>query len=291
MELRVLNYFVTVVKKGNILKASEALYITQPTLSRQLMDLEREIGKKLFHRGTKGITLTDEGMLLYKRAEEILGLVEKTKEEIINTDQMLKGDIYIGSAESEAIRFLAVVAKELRNEYPNIRYHIFSGNAEDVKEKIDKGLIDFGVLIEPADISKYEHIKLPTMDTWGILMRKDSPLAKLDKVTIKDLSNLPLICSRQLKVEGGISSWLGINVKLNIVATYNLLFNASIMVEEGLGYALCLDKIISENKNLCFRPLDPELKVGINLVWNKSHFFSKASIKFLDKIKEKLKTV
>ena len=287
MELRVLRYFVAVAREESITGAAESLHVTQPTLSRQLMELEEELGKKLFIRGSRKLTLTDEGVLLRKRAEEIIELVEKTETEIITSDEIINGDIYIGGGETDAMRIIAQTAKKLQKEYPNIRYHIFSGNADDVTERLDKGLLDFGILIEPADIKKYEYIKLPATDIWGLLMRKDSPLASCDTIKPENLLNIPLLCSRQSMVGKEISEWIGLDYdKLNIVTTYNLVYNASLMVEEGIGYALSPDKLVNTTGNsvLCFKPLEPKLEVGLNIVWKKSQIFSKAAKKFLERL-------
>jgi DNA-binding transcriptional LysR family regulator len=289
MELRVLRYFLAVAKEKTILNAAQVLHITQPTLSRQLMDLEEELGKKLFIRGKRRLILTDEGLLLKKRAAEILELVEKSENEIKASDQIINGDIFIGGGETDIMRVVAQTAKKLQEEHPFICYHLYSGNADDVTERLDKGLLDFGILIEPVDLKKYEYIKFPQADTWGILMRKDSPLAERKTIKPGDLFNIPLICSRQTLVRGDVSKWIGKNFNnLNIVSSYNLIYNASLMVEEGIGYALCLDKIINTTGNsiLCFRELEPKLEVGVYIVWKKSQTFSKASKKFLEKLQE-----
>ncbi|MFV0395745.1 MAG: LysR family transcriptional regulator [Coprobacillaceae bacterium] len=291
MELRILEYFLAIAREESISKAATYLHITQPTLSRQIKDLENEFGKPLFIRGNRKITLTDEGMLLRKRAEEIVNLVEKTEAEMTTTDETINGDIYIGGGESEGMRFIAKVIHHIQTEYPSVHFHLFSGNAEDVTERLDKGLIDFGILIEPADMSKYDFIKLPSTDVWGLLMRKDSELASLDRITPNDLSNKSLICSQQALVKNEISGWLGKDFsKLNIIATYNLIYNASLMVEEGNGYALCLDRLLntSGDSNLCFKPLEPKLEVGIVLVWKKYQIFPKAAEYFLRKIQQEL---
>lgn len=291
MELRVLRYFLAVAKEESITAASETLHVTQPTLSRQLMELEEEFGKKLFIRGNRKITLTDEGILLRKRAEEIVELVEKTETEITASDEIINGDIYIGGGETDAMRIIAHIVKKLQEKYPQVRYHLFSGNADDVTERLDRGLLDFGVVIEPANIQKYDYIKLPATDTWGVLMRKDSPLAQNTVIKPKDLHNIPLLCSRQSMVGKGISQWIGKDFeKLNIVATYNLVYNASLMVEEGIGYALSLDKLVNTTGNsaLCFKPLEPKLEVGLNIVWKKSQVFSKAAKKFLEMLESEL---
>lgn len=291
MDVRVLRYFLAVAREESISGAAEYLHLTQPTLSRQLMDLELELGKKLFVRGSRKMTLTEEGLLLRKRAEEILELVEKTESEFHETDRAdVSGDIYIGGGETEAMRLLARTAKELQADYPHIRYHLFSGNAEDVTERLDKGLLDFGILIEPVDLSRYDYIKLPAADVWGVLMRKDSPLAEKDCVRPEDLWQLPLLTSRQVMAQRELLGWMGKKrEELDIVSTYNLIYNAALMVEEGVGYALALDRLINTTGDsaLCFRPLEPKLEVGLVLVWKKYQIFSKATSKFLDRLQAK----
>lgn len=289
MELRVLEYFLAIAREETISKAAEFLHITQPTLSRQMKDLEDELGKSLFVRGNRKITLTKDGMLLRKRAEEIVSLVEKTEAEMLADDTDLSGDIFIGSGETDSMRLIAKVMHKIKQDHPHLKFHLYSGNAEDVTDRLDKGLIDFGILIEPADVSKYDFIKMPTTDVWGILMRKDDPLAALPMITPKDLINKPLICSTQRAVENEIAGWFGRNHKhLNITTTYNLIYNASLLVEEEGEYALSLDKLIntSGDSPLCFRPLEPKLEVNLNLVWKKYQIFSKASEYFLDQIRE-----
>lgn len=293
MEVRILRYFLAVAREESISKAAEYLHITQPTLSRQLMELEEELGSRLLNRGKRNhkITLTDEGMLLRKRAEEIIALVDKTKSEFVTTNEIISGDIYIGGGETDAMRFIAKTAQKLKKDYPHIRYHLFSGNADDVTEKLDKGLLDFGILIEPADIEKYNYIKLPVTDCWGLLMRKDSPLADKERIFARDLLDIPLITSRQALVRNEVSGWSGEDIeKLNIVATYNLVYNASLMVDEGFGYALCLDKLVntSESSNLCFKPLTPQLEAHLDIVWKKHQAFSKAAETFLTMLKKEI---
>lgn len=291
MEFRVLQYFLAIARKETISKAAESLHITQPTLSRQMKELEEQLGKQLFIRGNRKINLTEEGILLRQRAEEIISLVEKTESEIMHSDTTISGDIYIGIGETEGMRILAKVIDTCHKEYPEIKFHLYSGNSQDVVEKIENGLIDFGVLIEPADISKYDFIKLPVKDKWGVLMRKDSPIASLKSITADTLKKLPLICSSQEIVKNEISGWLNDDYnKLNIVATYNLIYNASLLVEEGSGYALGLDKLIntSGNSKLCFIPLEPKLEVGLTLIWKKYHLFSKAASYFLNQLRKEI---
>ena len=291
MEFRVLQYFLAIAKEETISKAAESLHITQPTLSRQMKGLEEQLGKQLFIRGNRKINLTEEGILLRQRAEEIISLVEKTESEIMHSDTTISGDIYIGSGETEGMRILAKVIDTCHKEYPKIKFHLYSGNSQDVVEKIENGLIDYGVLIEPADISKYDFIKIPVKDKWGVLMRKDSPIASLKSITADTLKKLPLTCSSQEIVKNEISGWLNDDYnKLNIVATYNLIYNASLLVEEGSGYALGLDKLIntSGNSKLCFIPLEPKLEVGLTLIWKKYHLFSKAASYFLNQLRKEI---
>lgn len=292
MELRVLQYFLAVAGEQSILGAAQALHLSQPTLSRQLKDLEIELGKQLFIRGNRKITLTEDGLLLKKRAEEILGLVKKTESEIMLSETTLAGDVYIGAGETDAVRLIARTAAKLQAEYPLLHYHIFSGDSQDVLERLDKGLLDFGIVFDPTDLSSYNHIRIPKKDRWGVLMRQDSPLADKDTIQAEDLWDKPLILSRQQTEGSELSLWLRKDfAELNIVATYNLLFNGSLMVGEGLGYALCLDSIIntSGNSNLCFKPLEPSLELGMNLVWKKYQVFSKAAEKFLEQLRAEIK--
>lgn len=291
MEFRVLQYFLAIAREETISGAANRLHITQPTLSRQMKELEDELGKQLFIRGNRKITLTEDGMLLRHRGEEIVSLVEKTEQEIILSEATISGNIYIGGGETEGMRLIAKVIQKCQKEYPNIKFHLYSGNAQDVADRIEKGLLDFGILIEPADISKYDFIKLPTKDVWGVLMRKDSPLAKLDKITANDIKSLPIICSSQEMVKNELSGLLDINFdKLNIVATYNLIYNASLLVKESNVYALTLDRLINTtgNSSLCFKPLEPRLEVGLTFVWKKYQIFSRASKYFLTMLRAEL---
>lgn len=294
MEIRVLKYFLTVAREGSITGAANSLHLTQPTLSRQLQDLEKELGQKLLIRGKYRVSLTPEGMILRKRAQEIVDMVEKTEEEFNSLKNILAGDIYIGCGETDSMKYIAQIIKEIQNNYPEIKFHLHSGNAEDVTEKLDRGLLDFGVLIQPIDLSKYDNIELPQKDTWGVIMRKDSSLAKKKEIELKDLKNLPLIASRQMtpkySANSGFLDWFGSEFEnLNITATYNLIFNAGIMVEAGIGYAITLDKLVNTSGSLCFRPLKPKLESGLNIVWKKYQVFSPAAKLFLDKLSSSLK--
>lgn len=291
MEIRLLKYFLAVIQENSISAAADRLHITQPTLSRQLKCLEDQLNTTLFTRGNRNITLTDDGLLLRKRAEEILSLVEKTESDFLHNNNLISGDIYIGCGETDAMRIIARLTKELQAEYPHVKVHLYSGNADDITEDLDKGILDFCILIEPADIKKYDFLKLPIKDEWGLLIPKDSPLASHNVITPQDLFNIPLLTSRQTMVSNEFSGWLGSDFeKLNIVATYNLIYNAALMVEEGVGYALCLDKLINttNNSNLCFKPLSPKLKCSLNIVWKKNHMFSSSSLNFLQRIQKEL---
>lgn len=298
MELRVLRYFLAVAREGSITAAADLLHVTQPTLSRQLKDLEQELGKKLFIRSSHSIILTDEGLILRQRAEEIVNMVSKLEAEFNSMEDTVSGDVYIGGGETEAMKQIARVVKDLQLKYPNIRYHLYSGNEEDVTDRLDKGLLDFGILIQPADLSKYNYINIPDKDVWGVIMRKDSPLTVKATIQSSDLLNVPLICSRQAIQQSysknDFADWFGEDFeKLNVVTTYNLAYNAAIMVEEGIGYAITLDKIVntSSDSNLCFRPLDPKLESGLNIVWKKHHVFSTAASVFLQDIQTKFSSL
>ena len=294
MEIRVLRYFLAIAREGSITNAANFLHVTQPTLSRQIRDLEEELGQKLFIRGSHSMTLTPEGMILRKRAEEIISMVDKTEAEFNSMENMVSGDIYIGSGETDVIKLVAQIAYELRVSYPGIHYHLYSGNSEDVTERLDKGLLDFGILIQPADISKYDYINLPARDTWGVIMRRDSPLAEKEVIRKEDLLGVPLICSRQAisgeRRGNEFAEWFGEDFdRLDIVTTFNLIYNAAIMVEAGIGYALTIDRIVNtaESSNLCFHPLEPRLDSGLNVIWKKYQVFSSAAELFLNKLRER----
>ncbi|HIU18241.1 MAG TPA: LysR family transcriptional regulator [Candidatus Avidesulfovibrio excrementigallinarum] len=289
MEFRLLRSFLAVAREQSISGAARTLHITQPSLSRQIMDLEDEMGVTLFERGNRKITLTRQGQFLHKRAGQILELVQKTREEMAVAEEEVSGSVRIGAGETRAFRVLAASVHALIAQYPAVRFHLFSGNAEDVAERLDKGLLDFGLFIEPYDVTKYHYLRLPLNDLWGVLMRKDSPLAERDAIRAEDLWNVPLICSRQALAGGQLTSWLNRDPeKLNIAGTYNLLFNASIMVEMGAGYALCLEGIVNtaEDTPLCFRPLTPPLHSYVDVVWKKNQLFSKPSELLLAGLRE-----
>lgn len=289
MDIRVLQYFLTVAREESITHAAEQLHMTQPPLSRQLKDLEDELGKQLFIRGSKRITLTKEGQLLRKRAEEMVELMEKTKTEIAASDESIIGDIYIGAGQTDAMRIVATVMDGIRMTNPGIHMQLYSGNAEQVTERLDKGLLDFGIVIEPTDITKYDYLKLPLTDTWGLLMHRDNPLTRKDGISPDELKGEALFCSRQMIEGNGLSGWLGYDAeKLDIIGQYDLIFNAALMVEEGLGSALTLDKLCntSVDSKLRFVPLKPRLEVSLDVIWKKYQVFSSAAALFLRRIQE-----
>ncbi len=291
MDIRVLEYFLAVAREESITKAAKALSMTQPPLSRQLKELEDELGKQLFIRGNKKVTLTEEGVLLRKRAEELIELMEKTKEEIRSSEERIHGTVLIGAGESDAVSFLARTARRLQMSHPDISYHLYSGDATSITEKLDHGLIDFGLLVEPVDISKYEYLRLPAKDTWGVLMRRDSPLAVKDHILAEDLWEKPLLVSHQIYDSSELSSWFQRDIrKLHITAAYELVYNATHFVKSGCGYALSLDKLINTTgeSELTFRPLYPALDAGLCFVWKKHQIFSRASRLYLDTLKKDL---
>ena len=294
MELRVLNYFLAIAREQSIARAAETLHLSQPTLSTQIKGLEEELGKQLLIRGTKGsrkITLTEEGMILRKRAEEILDLVRKTENEITMSDDIIMGDVYIGTGETDGVRVIAKAAQTLQGQYPGIHYHISSGNAAYVSEYLDKGLIDFGVVFGNVDLTKYNALETHYSETWGVLMREDSVLADRETISPDDLRDKPLILSQQESQEGSFAQWIERETSdLNIIATYNLLYNASLLVDEGLGYAIGYGNIIntSGNSRLCFRPLKPKLENKMSIIWKKYQVFSKPAEKFLEVLRELL---
>lgn len=282
MDLRTLRYFIAVAQEGTISKAANMLHLTQPTLSKQLMELEEELGVVLFIRGNRKITLTEEGNYLVSQAKEILTLVEKTTSNL-SKEEHISGDIHIGAGESHAMSFLAKIIHQVINNYPDVKIHLHSGNADELLEKMDNGLLDFVLVIEPVDKNKYNFIQLPAKDCWGLLMPNNSDLTTKEYIMPQDLFEIPLLISRQSRTSSELENWFGKSLnELNIVGSYNLLFNASLLVQEQVAYALCLDKIITTNENspLCFRPLKPTLETGLAVIWKNNHIQSKVAKKF-----------
>lgn len=288
MEIRVLRYFLTVVREESITKASEVLHITQPTLSRQLSQMEEEVGVKLFNRGSRKITLTNEGILLRRRAEEILQLVDKTEKELIEQDEQIEGKISIGCGEIASVQILPRLFQEFREKYPRISFDLFTATADTVKEQMDKGLIDVGLLLEPIDMERYDFIRLDIKERWVALMKPDDPLAQKEAVTAKDLAALPLILPRRMNVQSELASWFGdYYEKLNVVFTSNLSTNSAIMVNDGLAYSLVIEGAVPfwDQSKITYRPLSPSLTATSVLAWKRSQPFSAAVTKFIDYMK------
>jgi len=291
MELRVLKYFLGVARAGSITAAARSLHVTQPTLSRQLQDLEYELGRKLFLRGSHHVSLTRDGMLLRQRAEEIMEIVEQTEAEFYANSRAVSGDISIGCGESQAFSLLAEIISTFRADHPQVRFHLHSGNAEDVTERLDRGTLDFGILIQPTDISRYESLPLPLRDRWGLILRSDHPLARQKAICPQDLAGVPLLVSRQIfrrgKLHDPIAAWFGKwGDHIKVAGTYNLIFNAALLVAAGTGCALGLAGLIhaTDTGDLSFRPLEPKLEVGLDIVWKKNRIFAEAAEKFLERL-------
>lgn len=288
MEIRVLKYFLTVVREQSITKAAEVLHITQPTLSRQIAQMEDEIGVRLFERGSRKITLTNEGLLLRRRAEEILQLVDKTEKELIEQDEQVEGKITIGCGEIGAVQLLPDLFESFHEKYPLVTFDIYSATADHVKEQMERGLVDIGLLLEPIDIEKYDFIRLDMKERWVVVMRPDCSLAEKEYVTAKDLSKLPLIMPRRLKVQSELSGWFGDYYDgLNVLFTSNLNTNAAVMVSRGLGYAIAIEGMMPfwDQSKITYRPLNPSLTATSVLTWKRGQPFSLAATKFIEHLK------
>ena len=288
MELRTMRYFLAVAREENMTRAAELLHVTQPTLSKSLKSLEDELGKKLFVRHSFHIELTEEGVLLRKRAEDLVSMADKIQTEFLSLDDVLGGEIYLGLAESYQIRYLAAEIKTLKNTFPDLRYHITSGDTEQVTEKLDKGVIDFAVLAEEPNAEKYHYLTFPKADVWGVVMPKDCPLAGKPSISADDLAGLPLFCSEQ-GWSKDIAKWCGNEIdKLHLEGSFRLSYNGSLFVREGLGYLLTFEHLIdtSPDSNLAFRPLTPKLETKLYLIWKKYQVFTPIAEKLLEKLKE-----
>ena len=284
MEIRVLRYFLTVVREEGLNRAAEVLHITQPTLSRQLSQLEKEVGVTLFHRGAKKITLTNEGILLRRRAEEILSLVDRTEQELREQDEQVEGRVVIGGGELAAMQELPEIIGSFRKKYPLVTFDIFTGNADLVKEQMEKGLIDIGVLLEPIDMDKFDFIRLNGKEQWGVLMRPDDPLAEKEVISAKDLENEPLILPRRTNVQNELTNWLGDSFQESqVLFTSNLSTNGALMVQSGLAYSLVIEGSVPfwDKDKITFRPLSPQLTANSVLAWKKQQPFSLAATKFI----------
>ena len=285
MEIRVLRYFLTVVREESITKASEVLHITQPTLSRQLAQMEEEIGVKLFDRGTRKIKLTNEGILLRRRAEEILQLVDKTEKELAEQEEQVEGKISIGCGEIASVQLLPELIDAFRQKYPRVTFDIFTATADLVKDQMDKGLLDIGLLLEPIDMEKYDFIRLNIREKWVVLMRPDDPLSEKAAVTAEDLAALPLILPRRVNIQSELASWFGSSYeKLNVVFTSNLSTNSAVMVNGGLAYSLVIEGAVPfwDQSKITYRPLIPPLTTTSVLAWKRGQPFSLAVTKFIE---------
>ena len=291
MEVRVLRYFLTVVREESISKAAAVLHITQPTLSRQLAQMEDEAGVKLFDRGTRKISLTNEGILLRRRAEEIIELMDITMKELVVQDEMVEGEIKIGCGELASVSILSELILTFHQKYPQVTYDLFTANADLIKERIDNGLTDIGLLLEPVDMEKYDFMRLPVKENWVVLMRPDDPLAGEDHITAKQLAGLPIIMARRPGVKSELASWFGDHYSnLNILFTSNLSTNGAMMVQAGLGYSLVIEGSIPfwDSDKICCRPIYPELTSTSVLAWKGRQPFGKAASKFIEHIRKHL---
>lgn len=289
MELRVLQYFLAVAREENITKAAALLHITQPTLSRQLMQMEEELGVKLFRRGKHNILLTEEGMLLRRRAQEIVDLAEKTEKELKREEEAVSGEIAIGCGETQNMRPLSEMIATFQQKYPDVNFNIHTAIADDVKERLENGTLDLGLLLEPVEISRYHYMRMPLKERWHVLMRRDSHLAEKQKIMPGDLAGVPLIVAERRSVRNALENWFGYDKeKLHVVSTCNIShYNQSVMVESGIGMALVMEFFCSRD-TLCLRPLEPALQSGCVLVWKKNQTLSPVMQRFIDHVKEYL---
>lgn len=287
MELRVLQYFLVTAREENITRAATQLHITQPTLSRQLMQLEQELGVKLFHRGRHNILLTEDGMLLRRRAQEIVDLTKKTEHELRHEEEKVSGEISIGCGEAQNMKVLCEMMASFRQKYPDVSFEIYTAIADDVKERLENGILDMGLLLEPVEISRYQYVRMPIEERWRVLMRRDSPLAEKEKITPDDLADVPLIIAKRQSVRNELEHWFGQRAQnLRIASVCNLSHNnQSLMVESGLGVAMTMEFSGYEDA-LCLRPLEPEITSGCVLVWKKNQILSPAVARFVKHVGE-----
>lgn len=290
MEIRVLNYFLAVAREKNISRAAKKLHLTQPTLSKQLKDLEEELGVTLFERGPREIQLTPSGQYLFSKAKEILSLVEKTTSNLVQ-NEIVSGEIYIGAGETPVMSLITDTLNQLIDVYPLLKFHLYSGDADDVMAKLDSGLLDFGLVIGPVNKQRYHFFRLDAQDQWGVLLHRAHPLAKQQNVRPSDLKDIPLLLSRQASADTQLSEWFGFNLEqLEIIGTYNLLYNASLMVRSHHFGVLCLAGIINTHgTEQRFLPLEPPLTASLNLIWKKDEPLSLAAKKFLALLMDKEK--
>lgn len=285
MDIRVLRYYLAICQEGTMSRAAEVLHVTQPTLSRQIADLERELGCELLERRSRCVVPTEKGLYLRRRAEEIVSLADQTEADFAHSDDIAEGDVRISAGESDGMRVVAHRIRAFRERHPNVRFHLHSCNSTDAIERLERGLDDFAVLISYPDINRYAHVLLAPTDAWGVLMREDDPLAELEAVGPDDLVDKPLIASRQALSTGALSMWFGDRTSdLNVVATYNLVFNAMTLAREGVGYVLCLDRLVPAGRGtgLAFRLLYPPVVSVIDFAWKRDQPLTNAARAFLD---------
>lgn len=289
MELRVLQYFLVAAREENITKAAALLHITQPTLSRQLMQMEDELGVKLFRRGKHNILLTEDGMLLRRRAQEIIDLAEKTAKELKHEQESVSGEISIGCGETQNMKPLSEIMASFQQKYPDVNFNIYTAIADDVKERLENGILDMGLLLEPVEISRYHYVRMPLKEKWHVLMRRDSQLAGKQRISPQDLAGIPLIIAKRQSVRNVLENWFGYDKeKLHVISTCNIShYNQSIMVESGIGMALVMEFSCNQD-TLCLRPLEPALESGCVLVWKKNQALSPAMLRFIEHAKEYL---
>lgn len=288
MEIRVLRYFLTVVREESITKAAEVLHITQPTLSRQLAQMEETLGVQLFIRGTRKIVLTNEGMLLRRRAEEILELVDKTERELVEQEEELEGVVSIGGGDLKAMQLLPEIVERFREKYPKVTFELYTATADHIKDRIDRGLTDIGILLEPISIDKYDFIRLNQKEKWVVSMHPDDPLAKKPYVTADDLADVPLILPHRLNIQSELANWFGNSYeKLNVAFKSNLPANSSLMVCKRLAYAITVTGSIElwDKEKITYRPLYPELTATSVMAWKRHQPFGKAAEKFIEHLK------
>lgn len=289
MELRVLKYFLTVADEGNITRAADILHVTQPTLSRQLIELEDELGTALLIRGKRSVTLTDEGFLFKQQAEMIVELSDKLEHTFKDKEDVVCGTIRIGASEAVGCRALALYMKEFREKYPDVQFDLYNGMADNIKEMLERGLLDLGLVLEPVDTAKFEYVRLPQKETWGLLLRKDHKLAEKETLTVEEIRQYPLIMPGRENAKEEVLHWMQCEERhLDIPAFYNLLSNAALLVEAGMGCAVCLDGALSihADPNLCFRKILPEHTTRSVILWKKNHLFSQAASLFVQTIQE-----
>ena len=282
MDIRVLEYYLIVAREESITKAAAILHVTQPTLSRQLMQLEEELQVKLFNRTSHSVVLTEDGLLFKRRAQEIVALSEKTKRDFIRGNRELSGEIGIGCGEFRSIQIIAQIMKEFKKEHPFVTFQIYSGNSSNIKERIESGILDIGVILYYVDIRKYEYVRIPLSEEWGVLVREDSPLAAMEYVTPEDIRELPLIISERSMRDNELADWIGKKYEdLNIVSTYNLMYNAAIMVANGMGVAGCI-KLDCRYEGTRFVPARPSVKNNSVFAWKKALSQSQAVSSFIE---------